>query len=190
MRENTTQIPASRVPITFTELISREWYRFLYNIFAILGSGSLRFGAFHSSVSQPLVAANVAQTITYSATDISAGVYVGTPTSRLYVDRPGAYNFQFSLQLISRNPATKFVYIWARINGTDVPDSATKITMQGNNDAYVAAWNFVLRMNTGDYFELIWSGSNPNLEILAEAAAPPHPSIPSVLMTVSCNIGE
>jgi hypothetical protein len=106
------------------------------------------------------------------------------------VDRPGAYNFQFSLQLISRNPATKFVYIWARINGTDVPDSATKITMQGNNDAYVAAWNFVLRMNTGDYFELIWSGSNPNLEIRAEVAAPPHPGIPSVLMTVSCNIGE
>jgi hypothetical protein len=189
MPENISQIPAARVPIT-SNLISRQWYRFLYNIFAVLGSGSLRYGAFHSVVSQPLATAGVAQAITYSNTDISAGVYIGSPTSRLYVDRPGAYDFQFSLQLVSRNPSTKFVYIWARVNGSDIPDSATKITMQGNNDAYVAAWNFVLRMNTGDYFELMWSGSNPNLEIVAEAAAPPHPGIPSVIMTVSCNIGE
>jgi len=37
----------------------------------------------------------------------------------------------------------------------DVANSATKITIKGTNDhAYVAAWNFVLKMNTGDYFEL------------------------------------
>ena len=169
MPENISQIPASRVPITFTEMISREWYRFFYNIFAVLGSGSLRYGVFHSSDSQPLAVANVAQAITYSATDITAGAYIGAPASRIYVDRPGAYNFQFSLQLVSRDPSTKFVYIWARINDTDVANSATKITMQGNNNAYVAAWNFVLRMNTGDYFELMWSGSNANLEIEASA---------------------
>lgn len=190
MPENISQIPASRVPITFTELISREWYRFFYNVFSALGSGSLRYGTFYSTATQPLVAALTPQAVTYTTTSLSAGVYRGTVTSRLYVDRPGAYNFQFSLQLISRNPATKFIYIWARINGNDVPDSATKITMQGLNDAYVAAWNFVLRMNTGDYFELMWTGSNPNIEILAEVAAPPIPAIPSVIMTVSCNIGE
>jgi len=190
MPENVSQIPASRVPITLAEIPSREWYRYFYNVFALLGSGSLRYGAFHSTVSQPLAAAGVAQAVTYNITDLSKGVYIGTPASRLYVDRPGAYNFQFSLQLVSRNPSNKFVYIWARVNGNDISDSATKITMQGNNDAYVAAWNFVLRMNTGDYFELMWSGSNPNLEIVAEAAAPPHPGIPSVIMTVSCNIGE
>jgi hypothetical protein len=190
MPENVTQIPAARVPITFTDLISREWYRFFYNIFAILGSGSLRYGAFHSNVTQPLATAGVAQGVTYGDTDLSRGVYIGTPTSRLYVDRPGAYNFQFSLQLLSKNPSVKLIYIWARINGADVPDSATKITMQGNNDAYVAAWNFVLRMNTGDYFELMWTGNNDKIEIHADVASPPVPAIPSVIMTVSCNIGE
>lgn len=191
MPDNVTQIPASRVPIVeaVTNFVQREWYRFFYNLYALLGSGSLRYGVFRSSVSQPLAAAGVAQAVTYSATDITAGVSVGTVTSRLYVDRPGAYNFQFSLQLVSKDVSTKLVYVWARINGTDVGDSATKITMQGNNDAYVAAWNFVLRMNTGDYFELMWSGNNLNLEIEASAAAAPHPAIPSVIMTVSCNIG-
>jgi hypothetical protein len=38
---NITQIPSSRVPITEDKnaLISREWYRFLYNLFILNGAG-------------------------------------------------------------------------------------------------------------------------------------------------------
>jgi hypothetical protein len=190
MPENITRIPASRVPITFTDLISREWYRFLYNTFAILGSGSLRYGAFHDSTDQSAASPNTAYAITFSNTDLSAGAYRGTPTSRIYVDRPGAYNFQFSLQLESTTGTAKDVYIWPRINGVDVPDSATKVHTQGSNQAYVAAWNFVLRMNTGDYFELMWATSNTGIRILADPATAFCPAIPSVILTVSCNIGE
>ena len=190
MPENISQIPASRVPITFTDLISREWYRFLYNIFAVLGSGSLRYGTFYDTTDQTAAAPNTAYAITFNNTDLSAGVYRGTPTSRIYVDRPGTYNFQFSAQLESTTGAGKTVFIWARVNGTDIPDSATKIHMQGVNDAYVAAWNFVLRMNTGDYFELMWATSNTGAQILADPATAFCPAIPSVIWTVSCNIGE
>ena len=90
MPENVTRIPASRVPITFTEVISREWYRFFYNVYAILGSGSLRYGAFHDTTDQTAAAPNTAYPITFNNTDLSAGVYRGAPTSRIYVDRPGA----------------------------------------------------------------------------------------------------
>lgn len=192
MLENTTQIPAARVVMNdpTTGYVNRPWYRFFYNLFALLGSGSLRYGSFYDTTTQPLLTAGTAQAVTYDTTSLSAGVYVGTPTSRIYVDRPGAYNFQFSLQLLSKNPSVKLIYIWARVNGIDVPASATKITMQGNNDAYVAAWNFVLRMNTGDYFELMWSGNNDKIEIHASGPVAPAPAIPSVIMTVSCNIGE
>ena len=190
MPENISQIPASRVPITFTDLISREWYRFFYNVFAALGSGSLRYGTFFDTTDQTAAAPNTAYAITFNNTDLSAGVYRGTPTSRIYVDRPGAYNFQFSIQFESTTGASKTVFVWARINGTDVPDSATKIHLQGVNDAYVAAWNFVLRMNTGDYFELIWSTDDTTVEIHANSAVAPAPAIPSVILTVTCNIGE
>lgn len=191
MPDNTTQIPSSRVPITFTELITREWYRFLYNMFVLLGSGSLRYGTFFDSTDQTAAVANTAYAITYDTTDLSAGVYLGTPKSRIYVDRSGAYNFQFSVQLQSTSGAsTKEVFIWARINGVDVSNSATKMTIDGNNKHFVAAWNFVLRMNTGDYFELMWSTTNTTVQILAEPATAFCPAIPSVIMTVSCNIGE
>jgi len=192
MPENTTQIPSSRVPITLTEIITREWYRFLYNVFVLLGSGSLRYGTFFDTTDQTAASPNTAYAITFNNTDLSAGVSLGTPTSRIYVDRPGAYNFQFSLQLLGTGGggANRDVYIWPRINGVDVPDSATKIHIKGSNEGYVAAWNFVLRMNTGDYFELMWATSNTTVEIHADAATAFCPAIPSVIMTVSCNIGE
>ena len=190
MPENITRIPAARVPLTPTELITREWYRFLYNLYAILGSGSLRYGTFYDTTDQTAAAPNTAYAITFNNTDLSAGVYRGTPTSRIYVDRPGAYNFQFSLQLESTNASVKQVYIWPRVNGVDVPDSATKISMSGSNSAYVAAWNFVIRMNTGDYFQLMWATSDTNVQILADPATAFCPAIPSVILTVTCNIGE
>jgi hypothetical protein len=189
MPENVSQIPAARVPITFTEVPSREWYRYFFNLFSILGSGSLRYGTFYDTTDHTAAAPNTANAITFNTTDLSAGVYRGTPTSRIYVDRPGAYNFQFSLQLESTNASAKMVYIWPRINGVDVPASATKITMKGSGEAYVAAWNFVLRMNTGDYFELMWATDNITVQILADPATAFAPAIPSVILTVSCNIG-
>lgn len=190
--ENTTQVPAARVPIwdTTTLYVTRSWYRYFYNLFVILGSGSLRYGSFYDTTDQTLAAANTAYGITLNNTDLTAGVYIGTPNSRIYVDRPGAYNFQFSLQLFSNNASTKNVYIWARVNGADVANSSTKVTLKGSNEAYVAAWNFVLKMNTGDYFELMWAADNTNVQILADPATAFCPAIPSVLMTVSCNIGE
>lgn len=195
MPENTTQIPAARVPIwdTLTLYVTRPWYRFFYNVYVLLGSGSLRYGTFYDTTDQTAAAANTAYAITFNNTDLSAGVYLGTPTSRVYVDRPGTYNFQFSLQLQSTSSASaKEVYIWARLNGdtTTVANSATKITIQGNNDHYVAAWNFVLKMNTGDYFELMWATTNTTVQILADPATAFCPAIPSAILTVSCNIGE
>lgn len=192
MPENTTQLPAARVPIwdTRTFYVSREWYRFFYNVFALLGSGSLRYGTFFDTTDQSAASPDTAYAITFNNTDLSAGVFLGTPTSRIYVDRPGAYNFQFSAQLSSTNASNKDVYIWARINGTDVPNSATKVTLKGSNEHFVAAWNFVFRLNTNDYFELMWATTNVNVQILADPATAFCPAIPSVIMTVSCNIGE
>jgi hypothetical protein len=192
MPDNTTRIPGARAPIwdTATLYVTREWYRFLYNVFAILGSGSLRYGAFSDSTTQTAAVINTPYALTFNTTDLSAGVYVGSPTSRIYVDRSGAFNFQFSLQLESTNASSKTIYIWPRINGANVANSATKITLKGSNEAYVAAWNFVLSMSAGDYFQLMWATDNTNVHVQANPATAFCPAIPSVIMTVSCNIGD
>ncbi len=50
-----TQIPSSRVPITEDgeALISREWYRFLFNLFTLNGSGG---AATYANPASPVVA--------------------------------------------------------------------------------------------------------------------------------------
>ena len=146
------------------------------------------YGAFHDSTTQTAAAINTAYPITLSATDISNGVTRGTPTSRIYVDRPGAYNFQFSMQLNKVSAAAKKVWIWYRLNGADAANSATEVTLAGSSAAIVAAWNFVLNMNAGDYFELVWSTDDTACQIVSVASVAPVPGIPSVILTVTDNI--
>ena len=147
-----------------------------------------RYGAFHSTVTQTAAVINTAYAMTLNATDISFGVYTGTPNSRIYIDTEGIYNFQFSAQLEKTTGGVGAVYIWCRVNGVDIPDSATKIRIQGNNAETVAAWNFVLPVNAGDYFELMWSTDDTHCQIFASAASSPVPAIPSLILTVTDNI--
>lgn len=205
-----TRIPASRVPVTGGNdgMVTREWYRFFFNLFTITGSGEAnsgllnqdlgpsytpqvpdhRYGSFYDTTSQTAAATNTAYTITLNSTAITHGVYIGTPTSRVYVDRPGIYNFQFSAQLNKTSVNSKNIFLWYRLNGTDATNSATKVTLAGNNTAVVAAWNFVLNMNAGDYFELVWSTDDTACLIQADVASAPVPAIPSVILTVTDNI--
>jgi hypothetical protein len=147
-----------------------------------------RYGAFHSTVTQTAAAINTAYPMTLNTTDISFGVYIGSPNSRVYIDTEGFYNFQFSAQLHKTAGGAGAIYIWVRVNGVDIPDSATKIRIQGNNAETVGAWNFVLPVNAGDYFELVWSTDDTSCEILALPASAPHPAIPSLILTVTDNI--
>lgn len=207
---NLTRIPASRVPISdgAKGMVTREWYRFFFNQFTLTGSGEAnsevvngslapsytpqlvnnRYGSFYDTTTQTAAVINTAYPITLNSTQFTNGVYTGTPTSRVYVDRPGVYNFQFSAQLNKSGASAKNVFIWYRLNGNDAAYSATKVTLAGNNAAVVAAWNFVLSMAAGDYFELVWSTDDTGCVIQADVASSPVPAIPSVILTVTDNI--
>lgn len=109
----------------------------------------------------------------------------GMPTSKIYVANPGLYNFQFSAQLDKTGGGASTVYIWPRVNGVNVPYSATKVVIDGPNAEIVPAWNFMIDMKPNDYFELAWQSSDTAVVILAEAAASNYPAIPSVILTAN-----
>jgi hypothetical protein len=111
-----------------------------------------------------------------------------TKSTRLTVAADGVYNFQFSAQLDKTSSSKKDVWIWARINDVDVPDSATKITLAGSNAATVAAWNFVYQLSANDYFELMWATDDVDCYMPSEPASAFVPSIPAIIMTVTDNI--
>ena len=196
--DNNTQIPAARVKMNddTTGFVNRAWYRWFFNTYQALEAGR-RYGSFYSTTTFTPAAINTAYAITFDNTytradgsELTYGVYVGAVTSRIYVDNTATYNFQFSAQLHNTAGGTKRVYIWPRINGVDVDDSATEVTLTGgSNDAIVAAWNFVLNLRKDDYFELVYSTSNVNVSIPYVAASAPVPAIPSVILTVTSSVG-
>lgn len=148
-------------------------------------SALLPHGAFHDTTIQTAAAINTAYAVTLNSTDHTYAVYIGTPTSRVYVDVAGVYNFEFSMQLDKTAGSTGIIFVWARVNGTDVPDSATRLSIQGTAAEVVPAWNFLLDLNGGDYFELMWAVDDDRIRIQAEAATAFCPAIPSVILTAT-----
>jgi hypothetical protein len=145
----------------------------------------LNYGAFYDTTTQTAAAINTAYAMTFNNTSLVDGVTIGSPTSRVYVHAAGIYNIQFSAQLVKTTGSAGNVYIWPRINGVDVAESSTKVTLAGSNAASVASWNFLFQLGPEDYIELMWSTDDIKCEILANTAAAPSPGIPSIILTVS-----
>lgn len=148
-----------------------------------------RYGSFYDTTTQVAAVINTATAITYNTTDLSYGVYVGSPSSRVYVDTDGIYNFQTSIQLDSTVATAENFYLWFRLNGVDVTNSASQLRVQGNNAEVFVSLNYFFDLKAGDYVELMFSVSNLGVQLLASGAVAPHPGIPSIILTVSNNIG-
>ena len=148
-----------------------------------------RYGSFYDTTTQTATTINTATEVTFNTTDLSSGVYLGgTPQSRIYVDTDGIYNFQLSVQLDKTSGGTAEFYLWFRLNGSDVTDSASQIRIQGNNSEIFTALNYFFSLKAGDYVEVMYSVSDISVQLLAVPAATPHPGIPSIILTVSNNI--
>lgn len=148
-----------------------------------------RYGSFYDTTTQTAAAINTATPITFNTTDLTNGVYLGTPSSRVYVDTPGVYNFDTSFQLDKTGGGIAQFYFWFRLNGADVPNSASQIRIQGNDAEIFSSLNYFFNLNAGDYVELMFSVSDVGVQLLSVAATAPVPAIPSIILTVSNNIG-
>jgi hypothetical protein len=139
-----------------------------------------------STVSQPNAGATAANAITYDTTDLSSGVSV-VSSSRITIANAGIYNIEFSAQLQKSSGGDDQVDIWLAKNGSNVANSNTTIMLHSNPGYEVAAWNFLVQANAGDYYELYWSSADTTAQIHAAAAGtnPTRPAIPSVILSVT-----
>ena len=143
------------------------------------------YGSFYSNIDQLNPVSNAVNLMTYNQTVDFFNVSIGAINSRVYVAEEAIYNIQFSAQLDKSGGSASAVYIWLRLNGQNVANSATKVTIDGPNSEIVAAWNFVLPLAENDYFELAWQSSDTNVFLAEEPASGNVPEIPSVIITVT-----
>lgn len=95
----------------------------------------------------------------------------------------GTYNIQFSAQIDQSAGSGQHIIIWLRKNGVDEPYSAGEVSVQGTSAENVPCWNYLVHMNPGDYLTIMYSVTNTNVFLKAQA---PNaiPGIPSVIITM------
>ena len=147
------------------------------------------YGSFYDTTTQTNPVANVPRSMSFDSTDITNGVSISGSTNpfNTYVktENAGVYNIQFSAQLDKTDSGTDEVIIWLRKNGIDLTDTATTITLIGNNGKQVAAWNWFVTSAANDYYQVIWIAADTNIRLLAEPISGTHPGIPSVILTAN-----
>lgn len=148
--------------------------------------GFNHYGTFYDTTTQTNPTINTPMAVTFNSTSEAYGVSLKAgDTAKIVAARDGVYNFQFSSQLDNVGGGAATFYIWFAINGTAIPHSAGKVVISGVSDEKVAAWNYLVTMQAGDEFQLMWSSDSLDAVIRAVAAASPIPAIPSTIMTVT-----
>jgi len=148
--------------------------------------GFNHYGTFYDTTTQTNAVINTPMAVTFNSTSEAYGVSLKAgDTSKIVAARDGVYNFQFSSQLDSAGAGSPVFHFWFALNGAAVTASARKVVVSGTADETVVAGNYLITMQAGDEFQLMWSSDSLDAVIRAVAAASPIPAIPSTIMTVT-----
>lgn len=127
-----------------------------------------------------------AKAMTLNTTDISSSYISVAGGTKITVTTAGVYNVMFSAQIKRTTNGTEFCTIWFRKNGTDIPNSATDLSLIGNGALEVAAWNYLVSLAANDYIEIMWSTGDVSIVITPQVArtSPIRPAVPSLIVTI------
>ena len=147
-----------------------------------------RYGQFFDTTTQIATSANIPYAITFNTSDVSSGVYLGSPSSRIYVDTEGVYNIIFSIQLDKTTGGTGLFWTWPRINGIDLPNSNSQVRIQGNDSEILVTVGYFFELAANDYFEIMFAVDDVSVEVKTFPSSAFYPAIPSIILTVTDNI--
>jgi hypothetical protein len=136
--------------------------------------------------------ANTPTVLQLNTQDLSNGVTLNTTTSEVTVAVAGKYNFAFSGQLNNSTAGQTLLAIWFAINGTDVPNSTSWVTIASReNDTTPAsalmAANVFLSLNANDDVTMKWLSVDGHGAIVTYPASvsPAYPAAPAMILTVN-----
>lgn len=147
------------------------------------------YGSFSYSLTKVVTGANTPTLIPLDTIEASNGVRLQNNT-QVVAPISGVYRYDYSLQLDKNSGGTHSVDIWIRVNGTDVPRSASQVTLQGQNGEVFPMVSYTLELKANDYVELVFASSDNSVQALAVAqwTTPTNPynrpAIPSLIVNM------
>ena len=144
------------------------------------------YGQFFSTQDQT-AAANTATAVAFNNSDaMNTGITVASG-SQITFAAAGDYDVYFSTQLLNAGTANHKVTFWLRLNGTDIPNSATWIVVPASGTGFFT-FNTFVRVAAGQYVEVYWATESAGVSLNYEAAQTTpfvRPAISSAVLTAN-----
>jgi hypothetical protein len=153
----------------------------------LVGGFTPAFGSFRSTATQPFAVPPSGPTLlSYNTQDlVPQGVACILPSAQLTVAATGVYKVLSSIQMDNTAILARDAEAWIAVNGTPVPNSATRVQLSAAVEVVMAVEWFV-PLSAGDTIEIQGAASGgAGPRALAIAAAGYIPAIPSIITTIT-----
>ena len=186
-----TDLYDSRFQNTFGDVLRLYFNRLdadLNSLSTSLGAAQLNLptASYYDTTTQTAASINTAYKVKFGTAINQNGIAVsGTGGTRFTVEKPGIYNISFTGQKLSSSASAQEMHVWVAKNGTNVANSAHAYSTHNNNQRNALHWNYNISLTANEYIELMWSVDVTTLTLAPEAAATPHPAVPSAALTIN-----
>jgi hypothetical protein len=170
-----------RVKLQIPQVLGENVTEWAWPIGGAIGQNKFPYGTFLTQTDQS-VGVNTATVVNnFIEVDTNRAYLDG---NKMYVQETGDYFFQFSAMFTKTNASTGTADMWVRKNGSDIPDSNTRITLSGSNAEITMTVAFILDLDAGDYLQLVSSASATNI-LISHNSAGVGPAVPGVIATLN-----
>jgi hypothetical protein len=141
---------------------------------------------FESHADQTAVSANVAYTANMNnAASFNTGITIASSTN-VTVAAAGIYSINTSIQFANSDSNDHDVTFWFTKNGTNIPNSASKLTVPkaGDGGQALAQVTIFESLAISNYVQLIWAVENTAVTLDYSAASGVIPEIPSLIFNI------
>ena len=133
--------------------------------------------------------ADTATVVEFDTTGLAAGVSV-TSSTRITFAAAGVYEIASRLQFQNTDNNDHDAEVWFRLNGTDIPNSASELVIPKSSDGGVTcqAVTGLLQVTAGQYLEVVVAVENAGVTLHhVDAQTVPYnrPVIPAVILVVN-----
>jgi len=153
-------------------------------------SNNYPYGSFEERADITFATANTPQVLSLTTADLLVGTSLAA--NKITVAYSGVYDLAVSALFVNQSSQIHESFLWIRVNGTDVPHTATKFSVvesHGGIDGYMpVSIHHPIELSANDYVEVVGAVNDTNVYLEAYAAQTTpfvRPAIPSLIANIS-----
>lgn len=149
------------------------------------------WGGFYDTTTQSITSTSTAYVVTLNGSDPNNDGVSIVGGNKITFSQLGVYNVCTSIQFTNTDTQIHDATIWFRKNGTDIPNSASWVSVPNSHGGTPGNLIFYVdlpqKLVSGDYVQIVWKANSTQVTLAtlpASGSGPAYPAAPSVLVTV------